>query len=262
MRAGWGGRLLLGDGAVAYFGAGSTAARHSHDAIQVVWSFDAPVVVHTGTDEWSARACIVPTAVDHSFSATGGPLVLLLVEPSGSRGRALQQFALRSKGIELAPVLEALRPSPSQVDTPERTLSWCNQVISALIGRELLLADLVGIRAEVRSALEYVVAELDSVPRLKEAARRTNLSSTRLTHLFSSQGGMPFRRFVLWKRLEHVVAKVQCGHDLTTASASAGFSDSAHFSRVFRSTFGLAPSAVLPHLEIVTRAHTTSSRVV
>jgi AraC-like DNA-binding protein len=50
---------------------------------------------------------------------------------------------------------------------------------------------------------------------------------------------------VLWLRLRRAVEQVQAGATLTQAAALAGFSDSAHLTRVFRTNFGLPPSAVL-----------------
>lgn len=51
--------------------------------------------------------------------------------------------------------------------------------------------------------------------------------------------------------LPTAVAATQRGAHLTQAALAAGFSDSAHLSRTFRSMFGLSPSLVLPHAEIV-----------
>lgn len=61
---------------------------------------------------------------------------------------------------------------------------------------------------------------------------------------------MPFRRYVLWLRLRRAVREVAAGANLTEAAVSAGFSDSAHLSRVFRATFGLPPSALLRMREV------------
>lgn len=99
--------------------------------------------------------------------------------------------------------------------------------------------------------LDYIDDVLPLVPRLTEAASKAGISPSRLTHLFTTQVGMPFRRFVLWARIRIVAQHVQADWNLTDAAASAGFADSAHFTRVFHAMFGLAPSAILPHLEIV-----------
>ena len=56
---------------------------------------------------------------------------------------------------------------------------------------------------------------------------------------------MPFRRDVLWRRLWRLAREISGGANLTSVAHAAGFSDSAHCSRVFRSTFGVPASAIL-----------------
>ena len=254
----WAGRLLQGDGVVAYLGAGAVADAHAHDAIQIVWSFEEAATVRVDDQQWTASVCIVPAAALHSFRMSSGPLALLLVEPHGRHGRRLQEFAIANRGVDLAPMVASL-PRPAVTDSPEQMMAWCHAVICALAAHEAVSADVR--RPEVDAVLDYVAAELHAMPRLSVAAKLANLSPTRLTHLFSAEVGMPFRRYVLWARMERVVAEVQRGRDLTTAAAAAGFADSAHFSRVFRSMFGLTPSVALPRLEIVRRVRPASEQM-
>ena len=102
-----------------------------------------------------------------------------------------------------------------------------------------------------RRAIAYVESAIDGMPELGEAARRIGISPTRLTHVFSREVGIPFRRFVLWSRIKRVAEATQAGKDLTQAAVAAGFSDSAHMSRTFRGMFGLSPSLLLPLMELI-----------
>jgi AraC-like DNA-binding protein len=74
------------------------------------------------------------------------------------------------------------------------------------------------------------------------------LSASRLTHLFTSQVGIPLRRYVLWSRLRIAISRVQAGDDLTDAAHGAGFADSAHLTRTTRDMFGLPPSVLSRHV--------------
>jgi AraC-like DNA-binding protein len=56
---------------------------------------------------------------------------------------------------------------------------------------------------------------------------------------------MPLRPYLRWLRLQQALSGIARGANLTEAAHAAGFSDSAHLSRSFRSTFGIAPSALL-----------------
>ncbi|GGP85507.1 hypothetical protein GCM10010231_64960 [Streptomyces sindenensis] len=60
---------------------------------------------------------------------------------------------------------------------------------------------------------------------LGEAARVAGLSETRLTHLFRSQLGLPFRPYVLWRRLQRATELVAADGSLTEAAHGAGFAN-------------------------------------
>jgi AraC-like DNA-binding protein len=129
---------------------------------------------------------------------------------------------------------------------PEEAMAWCEGVFTALG------ATSTGLEAPSRTtrrAIAYVEGALDTVPSLADAAARASVSPTRLTHRFSEEVGIPFRRFVLWARLKRAVEETRRGASLTEAAVEAGFSDAAHLSRTFRAMFGLSPSMVLPLME-------------
>ncbi len=64
----------------------------------------------------------------------------------------------------------------------------------------------------------------------------------------AARDGLPCesaQRFVLWLRLRRVAEHAWRTRSLTEAAHAAGFSDLAHFSRVCRATFGVAPTGLL-----------------
>ena len=107
------------------------------------------------------------------------------------------------------------------------------------------------VRSEVLRASGFIDAHLDTVPLLSDAARHVGISPRQLRRSFADEIGIPYRRYILWRRLRRALLAISDGTDLRTAAATAGFSDSAHFSRTFRQTFGLTPSEVLPLLTVV-----------
>lgn len=76
----------------------------------------------------------------------------------------------------------------------------------------------------------------------KSVLEITDLSASRFTHLFKDQTGMSFRSYLLWLKLRAAIELLSKKHNLTYAAHEAGFTDSAHFSRIFSRTFGFAPS--------------------
>jgi len=77
-----------------------------------------------------------------------------------------------------------------------------------------------------------------------EVARDIGVSDSRFMHLFRASVGVPFRRYRLWARLHHAVGRFGRGTNWTTAAVESSFASSSHLSDVFRSMFGVPPSAL------------------
>jgi AraC-like DNA-binding protein len=132
-------------------------------------------------------------------------------------------------------------------DDPASAAAWGDRVLDALAGSSPPPA----LSSVSRRAIDLLQAQVDGTPRVGEIAARLGLSATRLTHVFSKEVGIPFRRFVLWTRIKRATEAVQRGADLTAAAFAAGFSDAAHLSRTFREMFGLSPSLLLLKVELI-----------
>jgi AraC-like DNA-binding protein len=100
----------------------------------------------------------------------------------------------------------------------------------------------------VQKIIDYAAAHLDGPLCLEDASHGIYLSQSRLRHLFVEQTGLAFRTYLLWLRLVRAVQVYSDGGNLTEAAHAAGFSDSAHFSRIFRRTFGL-PATTLTRIQ-------------
>ncbi|MCY1033341.1 helix-turn-helix domain-containing protein [Corallococcus sp. BB11-1] len=98
-------------------------------------------------------------------------------------------------------------------------------------------------RVEEAAAL---ISRQPRVPwRLDTLAARTGVSPSRLQHLFQAELGVTPRQLRTWQRLRDVSRRFAAGESLTLAAHEAGFVDSAHLSKAFRQSFGIAPSRVL-----------------
>lgn len=82
-------------------------------------------------------------------------------------------------------------------------------------------------------------------------ASLVELSPSRLRYLFQTQVGVSLQRYLGWQRLMAALRVSAMGNSLTEAAHAAGFADSAHLSRVYRSTFGLKPSQVFGNSRFV-----------
>jgi AraC-like DNA-binding protein len=233
----WVGHLTLTPGMVIYTGPGGDAGHHSHHAIQLIRSLDAPFELIVEGEASRCRAALIPSGLPHSFSCGGSKLFIALIEPLGPRGVGLNSLA-SNPGRRC---LDDRLPPLSQTDISDPI-----QMAGHMLGT--LLPDLPTyptLSPHVAAALAYLDEAIEGKPRLEEAALLAGISPSRLTHLFTEEVGIPFRNFILWLRLRRVVDEVSQGANLTEAAFAAGFSDSPHLSKAFREHFGISPSALL-----------------
>lgn len=97
----------------------------------------------------------------------------------------------------------------------------------------------------LRAVAQAILTEPAEPHRVKEFARRSRLSESRLRHAFRDAAGVPLRRFRLWTRMGAALHLIGGGATLTRAAHEAGFSSSAHFSSAYRAMFGIKPSVVV-----------------
>lgn len=99
-------------------------------------------------------------------------------------------------------------------------------------------------RKQLQVALEYIDVHCADVLRLSDLARLVGVSDTYFSHAFKAATGVPPHRFVMQERIRKAQALIAARPiSLVEVAAQCGFSDQAHFNRVFRSVTGLTPAA-------------------
>lgn len=205
--------LILCRGCMAYFGPVSDNRPHRHHAGMLVQSAGTPFLLHDARGRRHLHQAVVAPDASHALDSLGAPVRVLLFEPAVLAPADLSG-ASTAPGLDCPRVLLGLRPDES---TPPDA------------------------RIEQLKALARTT---DGTVHLNALAGRIGLSPSRLTHRFTRDEGIPFKRWLLWDRLLRAAERLAAGDDLTTAAHAAGFADSAHFSRSFRVHFGLTASRV------------------
>jgi AraC-like DNA-binding protein len=205
--------------------------------LQLAISFDAPLELLLDDRQVWGRAVLVGSGVPHAFRTDGRRIFYALVEPHSAIGFSLTQRTTQVTGRDLADILPIGDAPTAETDA---LIDYTHRMLDLLAPRPPASP----LSPPVINALAYLDGALDHSPRLAHAARAAHISPSRLTHLFSEQVGIPFRRFVLWLRLRRAAEHAWRTQSLTEAAHAAGFSDLAHFSRVCRATFGVAPTGL------------------
>ncbi len=223
---------------------------HHHYALQVGLSLTGPLQIRTTPHaplSTAAGSIIAPNTPHQIVSAHTQALFLWTEHLYGSSGGRLDDggtgITLLTQA-QLEPLMALLTPAVTHPLT-------CTT--AALLMRSLL--DRLGLSNRLRPPLDPRIAA--SVQRLRrgdsswmerpihDLAAAAHLSASRFRHLFKQHMGMSVQRYILWQRLLRAMRASIEEPSLTGAAHTAGFADSAHFARVFRATFGLAPSRVL-----------------
>ncbi|MGE8361527.1 AraC family ligand binding domain-containing protein [Pseudomonas sp.] len=89
---------------------------------------------------------------------------------------------------------------------------------------------------------EWLESRLEQPPSLEELAAFCGLSPWQTLRRFSRQCGLPPHQWLIHLRLERALPLVLQGKPLSEIALQLGFCDQAHFSRVFRRTYGVPPS--------------------
>lgn len=248
-RSGWSGRLFLWPGRAFYLGPTADTAVHAHHAIQLCIAIEESFALRAGPDEpWQTRAlALIPPDSPHQLDGRGASLAMLYADPEDDFGRELLRKRIDQR-FEPAHsnVPPAIRERLQSLAELPRSFSDVKVAIDALVG-ELAPTDLPPRQLDSRVAglLRRISAAPSAQLRAAEAASSIGLSVYRFQHVFRASTGTTFRRYLLWSRLVAAMQVAARGSSLTEAAHAAGFSDSAHLSRTFRSMFGLSPSEIV-----------------
>jgi AraC-like DNA-binding protein len=94
---------------------------------------------------------------------------------------------------------------------------------------------------------EYLLANLDQAVRLEQLATLCDLTPTQLQRHFKARTGMTPYAWLTRLRLEQGMKLVKAGLPGTDVAHQVGFYDQAHFTKAFKHTYGVSPSAVNSH---------------
>jgi len=97
----------------------------------------------------------------------------------------------------------------------------------------------------ITKVLDLIASSDDLRLSLEQVAATVYLSPSRFQHLFKQQVGLPFRRYMLWRKVTRAMIAIARKGTLTAAAQMSDFADAAHLTRTFHQMFGLPPSLLM-----------------
>jgi AraC-like DNA-binding protein len=241
-------KLKFKDGLAVYIGNGIKTNLHRHYALEIALSFDKSFQIITNEKSYTdCTFAIIPKNIEHQFISSPGDFqVFIYLDPFHHLSNFLEnEFELSSLIItDLAINKKISFPSIQQwIDVDNNNLF---ETISSLV-QQLTRKSHIENKTDYRitKSFQFISDNLNKDISIKKIAESIFLSESRYAHLFKTQVGIPFRRYVLWLRMQKTIQSIMEGNSLTSASYDGGFSDLPHFNKVFQEMFGITPSAVL-----------------
>jgi len=249
-------KFFLWRDSVIYLGESFDPDFHRHHAVQCCISLTAKLKIRwDGVEQWrECTAAIIGANVTHSITCPDGPVCLLYLEKSSNNYQTILDYHCIDSSCQTKkePLL-LTKPIPTELT--RSLLSARTSNVNTIIANQLKQQCLKVFNGYISSQnkLDLRIAKLLKLLHCQpeqsflgcDLAQNINLSESRMQHLFKQQVGIPIRRYILWMKLRHVLELAFAGTSLTEAAHATGFSDSAHFSRTFKATFGITPSLLV-----------------
>jgi AraC-like DNA-binding protein len=229
--------LLFTDDAFAYLGRSFESASSQHHAMLVCVALEGSYTFECeGTRIAECRGVVLGPDVAHRYDGRGAQVLTIFLDPESRRGRSLQG-ALAERAC--VPLDRAL------IEGEIATLADAKHRTERAAALDVILAKVSG--DAPRTPLDRRIAcALDALRvapvSLADLAAKAALSESRFRHLFTSEVGLPFTRYLLQRRLQRAAEALAEGSTVAGAAHAAGFADEAHLSRTFRRTFGVRAS--------------------
>ena len=220
---------------------------HAHHAIQIVIALDGRIAICGQNDKWRhSRGIVVRPDVEHSFDCNGALGVMVFVDPESSEGAwlaaSLRQDITIVPDARVDSMVSSLRALAEQPDETEDVGALVRASVDSLRpGR----APTRRLDTRVTTVLEAIRASADLHISLEKAADMACLSPSRFAHLFKDQVGLPFSRYMLWRKLTRAMVAIASERTIAAAAHAADFADAAHLTRTFYQMVGMAPSALM-----------------
>lgn len=214
---------------------------HKHFAIQITIS-DTSFITETNNAIVKSCHCVLGSNVAHKISVPSNQVLLVLnVNPFSEFGLWLKS-ELGGKEMRRGNenLMNLLWEETQQLTNKKGYSANLEKILNDFLlnneGYRTLETD-----PRILRCLRQLRQATNS-PSAVQMANQLNISEGRFLHLFKKETGLTYRRMRLWFYLEKSFQYYNKVKSLTELAHLAGFSDSAHYSRTFKESFGVTPS--------------------
>lgn len=203
---------------------------HSHPTVEIIIAREGDFTLWTDTETHSQlKFAIISANQKHKLSATNCKLKILMIEHHNS----LVVDHLKLADINISTYYFLQSEPDLELLQIEKLIQRINSGMAAY-----------DFDPRISKAIEYLNRNNVAYDALTKTLREiTNLSESRLSHLFKLTIGISLKKYLVWTKLKSTIADhLDSKDDLFSALIKSGFFDQPHFSRCFKSMLGVKPS--------------------
>ena len=216
------------------------ASTHSHGMIQFFLALDNIPDIKVGRKKIENPVCLfVQKNMKHSIKLHDGIIFTSVIEPTSDMG-AFLDVLIKDSDYYLVEdeiskkLIEYARPMTDSFDRDSYN-SFLNQVYQCL-----------GFQPVKRQLDERITGFLNILQdctcfdhSIDKFADELCISTSRLSHLFSEQVGIPLKSYLTLHQLEKAYRDILNGNSITDAAMNAGFDSPSHFAATVKRMMGL-----------------------
>lgn len=221
---------------------------HKHYALQISVSVKSNMALTLkGENEVIGNSFFINSKIEHKLNSESNQLTIL-INPLSSIGHQFYlQFGKSNFKLLNENLSDKLIETLNKFETSEIDFEELCELISQVLSEYQCTCESENHLDEQRiiNAIKYMDANFEKVLSLEEVAEKCFLSPTRFLHLFKEKTNLTFRRYQLWNKLIQSLPFL-VKHSITETAHSFGFSDSSHYTRTFKETFGVTPKFLTP----------------
>lgn len=216
---------------------------HKHYALQISVSVKSNMALTLkGKNEILGKSFFITSSVEHKLISESNQLTVL-INPLSSIGHQFHlQFGKTNFTLLNENLSDKLIETLNKFETSEIEFEKLCELISQVLSEYQCTCVSENHLDEKRIiyAIEYMDVNFEKVLSLEEVAEKCFLSPTRFLHLFKEKTNLTFRRYQLWNKIIKSLPFL-VKNSITETAYKFGFSDSSHYARTFKETFGVTP---------------------
>lgn len=218
---------------------------HSHYAIQISISLNSTISIVDKYDKvYRFENFLIKSNTTHHLNCENEHL-LLLFYPTSTTGHYLQQLSENEISEFSNQLTEKLRKSG--IDFISGKLDFGKTVLEISNMLETFNCECKNQNhfndKRIKTAIDYLEKNFDRIVPIDEIASKCFLSPSRFLHLFKKETGITYRKVQQWNKVSQSFDML-FKQSLTQTAYQFGFTDSAHFTKVMKETFGFNPKTI------------------